>query len=95
MGYVYANYIDFLYEDLKDMGYDLPVENSFRSHQVPLIVDKDHLENIKELEKCLKSYHPVELFNEDGSIKEDLKSLRPDEKHLMGLNPNTNGGLLL
>ena len=37
---------------------DLPVENSFRSHQVPLIVDKDHLENIKELEKWLKSYHP-------------------------------------
>ena len=27
VGYVYANYIDFLYEDLKDMGYDLPVEN--------------------------------------------------------------------
>ena len=74
---------------------DLPVENSFRSHQVPLIVDKDHLENIKELEKWLKSYHPEELFNEDGSIKEDLKSLSPDEKHLMGLNPNTNGGLLL
>ena len=74
---------------------DLPVENSFRSHQVPLIVDKDHLENIKELEKWLKSYHPEELFNEDGSIKEELKSLRPDEKHLMGLNPNTNGGLLL
>ena len=74
---------------------DLPVENSFRSHQVPLIVDKNHLENIKELEKWLKSYHPEELFNEDGSIKEDLKSLSPDEKHLMGLNPNTNGGLLL
>ena len=28
-------------------------------------------------------------------MMEALKNLSPDEKHLMGLNPNTNGGLLL
>lgn len=51
MGYVYANYIDFLYEDLKDMGYDLPVENKGvkdestvdvlgRQGSIPIIVGK-------------------------------------------------------
>ena len=72
---------------------DLPVENSFRSHQVPLIVDKDHLENIKELEKWLKSYHPEELFNDDGSIKKYIKDLVPF--HPMGSSPYANGGILL
>ncbi len=43
----------------------------------------------------VKSYKPKELFNEDGSIKKDIKKLSPTGNKRMGMNPNTNGGLLL
>ena len=71
------------------------VEGSFKAHQIPIIVDEEHKDNVKTLEKWLKSYKPEELFNEDGSIKKEIKSLAPQKNKCMGLNPNTNGGLLL
>ena len=70
------------------------IEGTFRAHQVPLDVNKDHPEKLEELEKWMKSYHPEECFNEDGTIKEELKELMPTEYSRMGMNPNTNGGLL-
>ncbi len=73
-----------------------PIENSFRSHQVPiLITDKTPPENIKELENWLKSYKPEELFDEKGKLKSDLADLAPIGNHRMGANPHTNGGYLL
>ena len=51
------------------------VENSFKSHQVPIIVNKENQDNLKILEKWMKSYKPEELFNEDGSIKEEIKNV--------------------
>lgn len=74
---------------------NLPVENSFRSHQVPIPVDKDNLINLKELEQWLKNYKPEELFNSDGTIKEELINFTPNKLKRMGLNPNANGGILL
>lgn len=71
------------------------VEGSFKSHQIPIIVDKEHEQNIELLEQWLKSYKPDELFNTDGSIKEEIKLLAPPLDKCMGLNLNTNGGLLL
>ncbi len=71
------------------------VEGSFRAHQVPLLVDNDHKENLSTLEAWLKSYHPEELFNEDGSLKDELKELRPSGNRRMGANPVSNGGKLL
>ncbi len=47
--------------------HDLKIEGTFRSHQVPITLDTD--EDLKLLESWLKSYHPEELFNDDGSIK--------------------------
>ena len=72
-----------------------PVEGTFRAHQIPLQVDKDHLDNLSRLEKWLKSYKPEELFNENGSLKEDIKKTIPSLDKSMGSNPNANGGLLL
>ena len=71
------------------------VEGSFRSHQVPVVVNKEHPENLPILEAWLKSYHPEELFDENGTIKKELKELVPKGDARMGANPHANGGKLL
>jgi xylulose-5-phosphate/fructose-6-phosphate phosphoketolase len=71
------------------------VEGTYKSHQVPIIVNKENEANVRALEKWLKSYKPNELFNSDGSIKKDIKTLIPPEERRMGINPVTNGGLIL
>ncbi len=76
-------------------GWTGPQEGTFHSHQVPLVVDKNHPENIKELEKWMKSYGPEELFDENGKLLPALASLAPQGTQRMGLNPHTNGGILL
>jgi xylulose-5-phosphate/fructose-6-phosphate phosphoketolase len=71
------------------------IENSFRSHQVPIPVDEDHIDNVKLLEKWLKSYHVDNLFDDKGRLIKVLRDLAPKGNKRMGSNPNTNGGLLL
>ena len=71
------------------------IENTFRAHQVPIIVNKDNPKNLKLLEKWLKSYRPEELFDENGTLKQELKELAPVGNRRMGSNPNANGGKLL
>ena len=71
------------------------VEGSFRSHQVPIIVNKEHPENLPLLESWLRSYHPEELFTENGQLIEELKELVPVGSKRMGSSPYANGGLLL
>ena len=71
------------------------IEGNFRSHQVPLLVDDDHPENLKLLEKWLKSYHPEELFDETGKLVPELAALAPEGKRRMGANEHANGGKLL
>jgi len=69
------------------------VVGTFKSHQVPIIVNKENISNLKILESWLKSYKPEELFNTDGKIKEDIKSFCPPLEKTCGLNPSTNGGI--
>ncbi len=71
------------------------IENSFRSHQVPLLVDNEHIENLVLLEKWLKSYRPEELFDQDGRLIKKLRDLAPNPSKCMGASPYANGGLLL
>ena len=71
------------------------IEGTFRSHQVPLIVNEEHKENLEILEKWLKSYKPEELFDEKGTLKKELQELAPIGDQRMGANPNANGGILL
>ena len=69
------------------------VEGSFRAHQVPISMERaDHL-NL--LEEWLKSYHPEELFDENGTLKAEIRELCPTGNRRMGSNPIANGGLLL
>lgn len=73
----------------------LPIEGSFRSHQVPLLVDSEHPQNISLLESWMKSYKPEELFDENGKLLLSLAELAPKGDQRMGANPHTNGGMLL
>jgi len=73
----------------------LQVEGTFRSHQVPLLVDSDHPEHVKQLESWMKSYKPEELFDKDGRLIPELAELAPRGERRMGANPHTNGGILL
>ncbi|QZN85009.1 phosphoketolase [Cellulomonas sp. C5510] len=71
------------------------VENSWRSHQVPLASARDTDEHLHVLEDWLKSYRPEELFEADGSVKADITALAPGGTLRMSDNPHANGGLLL
>ncbi|MEP6637148.1 MAG: phosphoketolase family protein [Acidobacteriota bacterium] len=72
-----------------------PVENSFRSHQVPLSDLDTKPEHLKMLEEWLRSYKPEELFDEKGKLLAELCELAPKGERRMGANPHANGGLLL
>ena len=69
------------------------VEGTFRAHQVPIDMSKP--EHLARVEAWLRSYRPEELFDPDGSPKDDLKALAPSPERRMGSNPHANGGLLL
>ena len=70
----------------------LPVEGSFRAHQVPLADPATNPEHLEQLEDWLKSYKPEELFNEEGKLKPELAALAPEGEQRMGASPHTNGG---
>ncbi len=73
----------------------LQVEGSFRSHQVPLSELATKPGHIKMLEEWMKGYKPQELFDEYGSLLQELMDLAPVGDRRMGANPHANGGLLL
>ncbi len=70
-----------------------PIEGSFRAHQVPIPVDANDMEHADLLVNWLKSYKPEELFNDDGSIKQEIIDFAPKGNKRMAMNPITNGGI--
>jgi xylulose-5-phosphate/fructose-6-phosphate phosphoketolase len=70
-------------------------EGTFRSHQVPILVDSKHPDHVKLLESWMKSYRAEELFDADGTLKPELAELAPKGVRRMGANPHANGGVLL
>ena len=73
----------------------LQIEGTFRSHQVPILVDAAHPEHVAQLESWMKSYRPEELFDESGRLEAELAELAPKGDRRMGANPHANGGILL
>jgi len=71
------------------------VEGSWRSHQVPMGEMHENPEHVKLLEQWMKSYRPDELFDENGTLLEELADLAPCGERRMGANPHANGGQLL
>jgi len=74
---------------------DLKIEGSFRSHQVPIPISREHPENLPLLEKWLKSYKVDEFFDEKGKLIKELKTLCPPLAKCMGASSYANGGVLL
>jgi xylulose-5-phosphate/fructose-6-phosphate phosphoketolase len=72
----------------------LPVEGTFRAHQVPLHPGS-HPGHLEQLEAWLKSYRPEELFDDTGRLRPELAELAPRGDRRMGANPHANGGRLL
>jgi xylulose-5-phosphate/fructose-6-phosphate phosphoketolase len=73
----------------------LQIEGTFRAHQVPMLVDREHLDHVPLLESCMRSYKPEELFDQNGRLIPELAELAPKGDRRMGANPHANGGLLL
>ena len=65
------------------------IEGTFRAHQIP--VDKTIPNYLEIIEKWLRSYHPEELFNSDGTLKDYLEAYHPVGSRRMSKNPITNG----
>jgi xylulose-5-phosphate/fructose-6-phosphate phosphoketolase len=73
----------------------LPVEGTFRSHQVPLANVRQNPEHLRMLEEWMRSYRPRELFDEHGGLIDALGKLAPEGDRRMGANPHANGGRVL
>jgi xylulose-5-phosphate/fructose-6-phosphate phosphoketolase len=74
----------------------LPVEGTFRAHQVPIAVSATTPpEHLRQLEDWLRSYRPEELFDTHGRLRPELAELAPVGNRRMGANPHANGGSLL
>ena len=71
------------------------IEGTFRAHQVPIPISRNNPENLEILENWLRSYHPEELFDENGKLVEELEKMHPVGNRRMSANPVTNGGILL
>lgn len=73
----------------------VPIEGTFRAHQVPVEKVKTSPEHLKILEDWMRSYKPEELFDEQGRFIPELAELAPKGDRRMGANPHANGGKLL
>ena len=73
----------------------LPVEGTFRAHQVPVSEVRTNPEHLAILESWMRSYRPDELFDDQGQPRPDTVALVPDGARRMGANPHANGGRLL
>lgn len=71
------------------------IEGTFNAHQIPIVVNKEKSENLSLLENWLRSYHPEELFDNNGTLIKELQDLSPKGNRRMSANPIANGGLLL
>ncbi|MGF2384869.1 phosphoketolase family protein [Lentilactobacillus otakiensis] len=70
-----------------------PIEGSFRAHQVPIPVAAGSMEHKDLLINWLKSYKPEELFDENGTVKPEIREVAPKGDKRMSVNPITNGGI--
>ena len=72
----------------------VPVEGTFRAHQVPVAEVKTNPAHLRILEDWMRSYKPEELFDEHGAFRAEYAALAPAGARRMGANPHANGGLL-
>jgi len=72
----------------------LPVEGTWRAHQVPL-TGFDNPDHVTQLQDWMLSYRPRELFDAQGKLREKYAAIAPTGHRRMSANPHANGGELL
>lgn len=70
------------------------LEGFWRAHQVPLADVKKNPDSLRLLEQWMREQRPEHLFDENGTLRADLKALTPQGTRRMGSNPHANGGIL-
>ncbi|KEI66738.1 D-xylulose 5-phosphate/D-fructose 6-phosphate phosphoketolase [Planktothrix agardhii NIVA-CYA 126/8] len=70
------------------------VEGFWRSHQVPMADVTTNPTHLKLLEDWMRSYKPEELFDANGRLIPELKTLAPQGTKRMSASPHANGGVL-
>jgi xylulose-5-phosphate/fructose-6-phosphate phosphoketolase len=78
----------------KEVG-GLPVEGTWRAHQVPLAHPKDDPEQLAQLDEWMRSYRPDELFDGAGTPISQVTTWLPRGEARMSASPHANGGTLL
>jgi xylulose-5-phosphate/fructose-6-phosphate phosphoketolase len=73
----------------------LPVEGTWRAHQIPLAEVRTNPDHLRQLEQWMRSYRPEDLFGADGGPLPDLLGFVPRGDLRLGAAPYANGGLLL
>ncbi len=73
----------------------LPVEGTYRSHQVPVSDPRNDPEHLAVVERWMRSYRPEELFDDAGSVRADIRRLAPRTGLRMSDIDHANGGILL
>ncbi len=73
----------------------IPIEGTFRAHQVPLATVRENPHHLKLLEAWMKSYQPDKLFDAEGKFIPELQELAPRGNLRMGAIPSANGGRVL
>jgi xylulose-5-phosphate/fructose-6-phosphate phosphoketolase len=73
----------------------LPVEGTFRAHQVPVSGFRENPNHLRVLEEWMRSYRPDELFTTEGALAPETAALAPAGDRRMSANPHSNGGALL
>jgi xylulose-5-phosphate/fructose-6-phosphate phosphoketolase len=70
----------------------LPIEGTFRAHQVPLPSPRTDPSDLAALEEWMHSYAPERLFDANGRLLASLKGLAPEGRRRMGASVHANGG---
>src|SRR4029453_3032868 len=70
------------------------LEGSWRAHQIPIPDVTENPAHLKMLDAWMRSYHPEDLFDEDGRLVPQLKDLAPTGARRMSASPHANGGML-
>ncbi|MFF1501408.1 phosphoketolase [Streptomyces sp. NPDC058316] len=73
----------------------VPVEGTWRAHQVPLPGVRDSPDHLRQLEAWMRSYRPEELFDTAGRPRPRVLACVPEGAARLGASPYANGGLLL
>ncbi len=73
----------------------LPVEGTWRAHQVPLAEVRTNPGHLRQLEEWMRSYRPEDLFDAAGRPRPELLAFVPADDRRLGASPHANGGVLL